>query len=135
MGENFSRLIDADHFLGRTAFDIPYQKEVPPANIRKEGKIFELELAVPGFAKDELQVTVKDGVLTIRGERSKSEHSETSKYILEEFNYNSFERSFRLAENIAHEDIAAKYENGLLKLTFIDVPEEEERDYRKVKVE
>ncbi|MBK7870221.1 MAG: Hsp20/alpha crystallin family protein [Saprospiraceae bacterium] len=101
MGENFSRLIDADHFLGRTAFDIPYQKEVPPANIRKEGKIFELELAVPGFAKDELQVTVKDGVLTIRGERSKSEHSETSKYILEEFNYNSFERSFRLAENIA----------------------------------
>ncbi|MDX1942674.1 MAG: Hsp20/alpha crystallin family protein [Saprospiraceae bacterium] len=135
MGENFAHLIDPDHFLGRTAFDIPYHKEMPPANIRKEGKIFELELAVPGFTKDELEVIVKDGVLTIRGERSRSEHSETSQYILEEFNYNSFERSFRLAENVAQEDIVAKYENGLLKLTFIDVPEEEERNYRKVKVE
>ncbi len=134
MGENFAHLIDPDHFLGRTAFDIPYTKEMPPANIRKSGKIFELELAVPGFTKDELEIIVKNGVLTIRGEKSKSEHLEGSKYILEEFNYNSFERSFHLAENIAHEDIEAKYENGLLKLTFVDVPEEEERDYRKVKV-
>lgn len=134
MGENFARLIDPDHFLGRTAFDIPYRKDQPPVNIKKDGKIFELELAVPGFKKDELEIILKDGILLIRGQKSKSEHSETSKYILEEFNFNSFERSFRLAENIAKEDIDAEYNNGILKLTFIDVPEEEERTYRKVAV-
>lgn len=134
MGENFARLIDPDHFLGRTAFDIPYRKDQPPVNIKKDGKIFELELAVPGFTKDELEIILKDGILLIRGEKSKSEHSETSKYILEEFNFNSFERSFRLAENIAKEDIDAEYNHGILKLTFIDVPEEEERTYRKVAV-
>ncbi len=134
MGENFARLIDPDHFLGRTAFDIPYRKDQPPVNIKKNGKIFELELAVPGFTKDELEIILKDGILLIRGEKSKSEHSETSKYILEEFNFNSFERSFRLAENIAKENIDAEYNNGILKLTFIDVPEEEERTYRKVAV-
>ncbi len=134
MGENFGHLIDPDHFMGRSAFDIPYGKEVPPANIRKDGKIFELELAVPGFSKDELEVILKDGVLTIRGEKSKSAHQETTQYVLEEFHYNSFERSFRLAPTVAQEGIEAKYENGILKLTFIDVPEEEEREYRKVKV-
>lgn len=135
MGENYAHLIDPDHFLGRSAFDIKYKEEVPPVNIiRKDEKIFELELAVPGFTKDELEVLVKDGVLTVRGEKSKSEHVEKSKYILEEFDFKSFERCFRLAENVAKENIEAEYRNGILKLTFVDVPEEEERTMRKVKV-
>lgn len=138
MGENYARLIDPDHFLGRSAFDIKYKDEevVPPVNIiRKDEKIFELELAVPGFTKDELEVLVQDGVLTVRGEKSKSEHVDRSKYILEEFNFKSFERCFRLAENVAKENIEAAYQNGILKLTFVDVPEEEERAHRRVKVE
>ncbi|HMO39622.1 MAG TPA: Hsp20/alpha crystallin family protein [Saprospiraceae bacterium] len=134
MGGYFAHLIDPDHFMGRTAFDIPYSKNAPPVNISKNGKIFAMEVAVPGFTKDELEVIVKNGVLTIRGEKSKSDHIERSEYILEEFNYNSFERSFRLAENIAEEGIDAVCENGMLKLTFIDVPDEEERSYRKVTV-
>lgn len=136
MGENYAHLIDPDHFLGRSAFDIKYKEEVPPVNIiRKDEKIFELELAVPGFTKDELEVLVKDGVLTVRGEKSKSEHVDRSKYILEEFNFKSFERCFRLAENVAKENIEAAYQNGILKLTFVDVPEEEERTHRRVKVQ
>lgn len=135
MGENFAHLIDPDHFLGRSAFDIKYKKDLPAANIiHKDEKIFELELAVPGFTKDELEVLVSNGILTIRGEKSKSDQKIRSKFILEEFDFRSFERCFRLAENIAHENIDAHYENGILKLTFIDVPEEDERTYRKVKV-
>ncbi len=138
MGENYARLIDPDHFLGRSAFDIKYKDDeaMPPVNIiRKDEKIFEMELAVPGFTKDELEVLVKDGVLTVRGEKSKSEHVDRSKYILEEFNFKSFERCFRLAENVAKENIEAAYQNGILKLTFVDVPEEEERTHRRVKVQ
>ncbi len=136
MGENFAHLIDPDHFLGRSAFDIPYKKKnVPPANIRQENKLFELELAVPGFNKDEIEIVVKDNLLIIKGEKSKSETITESNYILEEFNYNTFERSFRLSPKVAHEKISAQYKNGILVLTFIDVPEEEEMTYQKVKVE
>jgi len=135
MGEVYARLIDPDHFLGRSAFDIKYPKDVPPANIiHKDDKIFELQLAVPGFAKDEIEILVKEGVLTVRGEKSKSEQIEKSQYILEEFDFQSFERNFRLADSVAKENIDAEYKNGILKLTFVDVPEEEERTYRKVKV-
>ena len=42
MGEEFARLIDRNHFLGRSAFDIPYRKK-PPVNIIRVGKLYEME--------------------------------------------------------------------------------------------
>jgi HSP20 family molecular chaperone IbpA len=136
MGEGFAPLIDPNHFLGRSAFDIhyPHKDQVPPVNIKQDGKLFELELAIPGYNKSDLEVTVKDDMLTVSGEKRRSEQDNFTKYIFEEFNYSSFERSFKLDPRIAHEKITAKYENGILKLTFIDVPAEEEMLYQQVAV-
>ncbi|MCB0586866.1 MAG: Hsp20/alpha crystallin family protein [Phaeodactylibacter sp.] len=134
MGEEYARLIDPNHFLGRSAFDIHY-KNMPPVNIIQEGKLFEMEVIVPGFTKEELAVTVKDDILTIRGEKSVAPEDKKGEYILEEFGLDSFERKFKLARAIGHEKITAKYENGILRLTFIDVPKEEEKAYKKVAVE
>ncbi len=136
MGEGFSHLIDPSHFMGRSAFDIPYRdkEKVPPVNLKQDGKLFELEVAVPGYQKNELEITVNDELLTIKGEKRRSEQTNADKYIFEEFNYNSFERSFRLSPNIAHERITAQYENGILRLTFTDVPKEEETTYQRVMV-
>jgi len=136
MGEGFAHLIDPNHFMGRSAFDIPYRnkEKVPPVNLKQDGKLFELEVAVPGYEKEALEVTVENDLLTIKGEKSHSEQAQANKYIFEEFNLNSFERSFKLDPRIAHEKITAKYENGILKLTFTDVPAEEEMLYQKVNV-
>ena len=134
MGEEYAKLIDPDHFLGRSSFDIPYKK-VPPVNIIQEGKLYEMEVIVPGFTKEELDVTVKDDILTIRGEKSGTEGGRMDKYILEEFDFETFERKFKLAHAIGHEKITAKYENGILRLTFTDVPKEQEKAYKKVAVE
>ena len=136
MGETWARKIDPNHFLGRSAFDIPWRAgEVPAANIKKNGKVFELELAVPGFEKDEIDIVVKDDILVIRGEKSTSDTGTQSDYILEEFDFSSFERSFKLASTISHEKITARLERGILRVTFTDVPKEEEKAYQKVKVE
>jgi len=54
--------------------------------------------------------------------------------LLEEFNYAFFEREFRLNERIAREKIEARLEDGILYLTFIDVPKEEEKRFRDIKV-
>jgi len=134
MGEEYAKLIDPNHFLGRSSFDIHY-KDVPPVNIIQEGKLFEMEVMAPGFSKDELEITVKDDILTIRGEQSTSKKDKGGKYIVEEFDFKSFERKFKLANAIGHEKITAKYDNGILRLTFIDVAEEEEKAFKKVAVQ
>lgn len=135
MGEGFAHLIDPNHFMGRSAFDIPYrEKVVPPANLKQTDTLFELDVAVPGYEKNELEVTMDNDLLIIKGEKRHSEQIKAAKYIFEEFNYNTFERSFKIDPNISHEKITAKYENGILKLTFTDVPTEEETLYQKVAV-
>lgn len=133
MGEKFSPLIDKEHFLGHSP--IGYQKwNLPAVNVVKKGNLFEMEIAVPGFRKDELEVIVKDDILTIRGEKSAKNGQSDTVYILEEFNKDSFERRFRLGQGIGHEKIEAVYENGLLKLSFIDVPKEAEKEYQEIMV-
>ena len=136
MGERFAPLVDPNHFMGRSAFDIKrHNKDVPAANVIKKGKLFELQLAVPGYAKDELDVTLKDNILVVSGKKNyPSEEVVDKEFILEEFDYDSFERCFRLSSTIAHEKIEANYDNGILRISFEDVPEEEERAYQKVKV-
>lgn len=95
-----------------------------------------MEMAVPGFEKDEIEILLEDDILTIRGEKSKSEKvQKDEEFILEEFDFDSFERKFKLAASIAHEKITAKYDRGILRLTFIDVPKEEEKEFQTVKVE
>lgn len=137
IGDSYGSVIDHDHFLGRSAFDIPRKKRygMPPANVRKEGPLLVLELAIPGFSKEELDISVDHGYLKIKGERRSEEKKETASLIVEEFEVNSFERSFRLAREIMREEIIAKYEDGILRITFIDVPAEQERDRRVVPVQ
>ncbi len=137
MGEAYAPLIDRDHFLGRSAFDIPYESEnKPPVNFKHDGEIFELSIMVPGFAKNELKVTVEDDILIIKGEKVRSaKENETSRYIIEEFNLDSFERRFRLSEGVGHEKIVANYQNGILKLRFFDVPGDQEQYFKSIQVE
>lgn len=137
MGERFGTLIDPHHFGGKSAFDVKRPKrEVPPANLIKKEHLFELQLAIPGYKREELEVELRDDVLIVRGERTKSPTvmEKEGNFIVEEFDFDSFERSFRLSPDIAHEKIEATYEQGMLRITFEDVPDEEERAFQKVKV-
>lgn len=135
MGERYAHLIDPYHFLGRSAFEIPWNKDrlIPPANIKVDGELFTLELAVPGFTKEEIKVVLEDNVLIVKGEKS-TKGTKDDGFILEEFDFSSFERKFKVADTIAHEKITAKLENGVLHLTFVDVPKEEEAAYQTVDV-
>ena len=134
MGERWARLIDPHHFMGRSSFDIHAKKGLPPVNIIKDGKLFEMEIMVPGFKKGELDVSVDSGILTVKGEKDVSHEDRDGVFVLEEFDFSTFERKFKLSDNIAREKISARYENGILRLTFVDVPEEEETDRQTVEV-
>ncbi|MBK8703603.1 MAG: Hsp20/alpha crystallin family protein [Saprospiraceae bacterium] len=134
MGERYARLIDGDHFLGRSAFDIHRPKPHPPTNVMKSGPLYELEMPVPGYNKDEIVILVKNDILTVKGEKTRSTAETTIDYLQKEFELDRFERSFRLEPGVGREKITANLQNGILKLTFIDVPPEEEKPSQRVEV-
>ena len=88
-------------------------------DIRDNGESYLLEAELPGFKKEDIAVNLEGDTLTIRAERSDSTEEKDSKgnYIKRERVYGSFSRSFDMT-GIRTEDIAAAYEDGILKLTL-----------------
>ena len=88
----------------------------------KEG--YKVDIDLPGFTKDEIQMHLKDGVLTVSAAKGldKDEEDKKGKYIRKERYAGAMQRSFYVGENLTQEDIKAKYENGILRLS---VPKKE----------
>ena len=86
-------------------------------DIRDEGDKFVLEAELPGFAKEDIQLNVKDGILTISAQHKESSEEKDKKgnYIRRERRYGSFTRSFDIS-GIQEHAITAAYNNGVLEL-------------------
>jgi len=96
----------------------------PAVNIKENEHEYVVEMAVPGFKKEDFVIDVKDDVLTISSNVSKNVNEEKVRYTRREYEYAAFKRIFTLPENMVDVDkIAAKYENGEL---IVQVPKREE---------
>lgn len=89
---------------------------MPAVNISENDKFYEIEMAVPGMKKDQFTVDLDGDLLTIKGEMKEESEKTEKNYTRREFNFKSFTRSFTLPENVARENIEAKYLDGMLKL-------------------
>ncbi len=86
----------------------------PRVNIAETEKDFQISAELPGIEEKDVEVTLHDGVLTIKGQRqSEAEQKDKNFHRIESF-YGSFERSFALPDNIAEDKVDAKFKNGLL---------------------
>ena len=90
------------------------KRAIPALNIKENDDNFEIELAAPGFAKKDFDVTIDDGCLNISAEKEHSEEEKEDNYTRRGFSYNSFERSLQLPESVKQEEIKAKYNDGIL---------------------
>ena len=84
----------------------------------KEG--YELIIDVPGFKKEEVKVALKDGYLTVsaaKGLDEEQDDKKTGRYIRRERYAGTLSRSFYVGDAVSEEDIHAKYEDGILKLS------------------
>ncbi|NML21475.1 Hsp20/alpha crystallin family protein [Pseudoflavitalea sp. G-6-1-2] len=88
----------------------------PPVNVFESTNAFDIELSAAGLAKEDFQLNLENGLLTIAFEKKEAQKSEDQKVIRKEFSQRSFKRSFNLDEQVDAENISAKYENGVLKL-------------------
>ncbi len=84
---------------------------------------YQLEMALPGFDKDDIDVTINDNFIIIKAENSFQDDSHET-YNRKEFSYQSFKQNFRIPKNALKESISASYKNGILTL---DIPLKKEK--------
>ena len=126
---------DIDRWFYDDFFDREAEKTWAPAiDIEEKDGKYLLKADLPGLKKKDIHVELKDGYLTLKGERN-SEHEDKEKnYHRIERVYGSFQRSFKVPEGLTEKDIKAKYKDGTLELT-IPVPKVEKPKAIRVKVE
>ena len=98
---------------------------VPAVNIKESKDSFEVEVAAPGMKKEDFKIHLDNNLLTISSEsRVEHEDDNNGEYSRKEFSYQSFQRSFTLPKEVVDsENIKAKYNDGVLKLS---IPKREE---------
>jgi molecular chaperone IbpA len=101
----------------------------PPYNIERTSEnAYRVTVAVAGFGEKDLNVEVKDGVLTVAGKQEDAQTSETKSILYQGIAGRAFERRFRLADHV--EVRGAKLENGLLHVDLEQIVPEEKKPRR-----
>lgn len=95
-------------------------------DVQDLGSNYQLDIELPGYAKEDVRAELADGYLTISASRNTTneEKNQDGKYIRRERFCGSSQRRFYIGEGLKEEDIHASFENGILKLVF---PKEEQR--------
>ena len=95
-------------------------KNLMKTDIREHDGGYEVDIDLPGFKKDEINVDLEDGYLTISAAKGmdKDEEKKKGRYIRRERYAGAVQRSFYVGDALTQEDIKAKYEHGILKLSI-----------------
>ena len=96
----------------------------PKVNVKETDKAYEIEIANPGFGKDETKIDVKDHVIYVSmSSESKDENEDEHKYHVKQWSKSSYQESWNLPENVIEDQITAKNNDGVLTITL---PKKEE---------
>lgn len=92
----------------------------PATNVFETDNDFRLELLLPGFKKEDVQLNFHENILTVKVELPKNGNKEENEYKYEkrEFGVYNFERKFKIPKTVNSDKINAHFENGILKLTL-----------------
>ncbi|NND77252.1 MAG: Hsp20/alpha crystallin family protein [Flavobacteriales bacterium] len=93
-----------------------FGNSIPSANVREDEDQYFIDMAIPGFEKNDLNIDLNENILTVSSEQS-SENT-VEEYKMREFNYSSFKRSFKLPKEIDANKINASYKAGVLSVNI-----------------
>ena len=131
---NFDRLFD-EFFSSGPASGIRNDSLTgainPAVDVFEEDAAYVIKAELPGIEKKDISLDVSDGVLTLKGERKHEAEVNEDTYYRREMVYGTFQRSFRLPENVNAELIKADYKDGILK---VEIPKPEERKPKQITV-
>jgi HSP20 family protein len=116
MNALFRDFSESDNALTTASF-------VPPVDIYEDDKKVLLKLEVPGIEEKDLDVSVENNTLTVKGERKFEKEEKEENFHRIERRYGSFFRAFTLPPTVDTEHVKADYHNGILKLELNKRPE------------
>ena len=107
-------------------FDNNYTSSIMRTDVKSNDKEYTLSVDLPGVDKNNIEISLQDGYLTIEATRHSEEtdKEEKANYVFREKTYGRMSRSFYVGDGITEDSIKAKYENGILTL---DVPKEQKK--------
>ena len=107
----------------------------PSVNIIDDKDKFRLEVAAPGLNKNDFNLKLENGYLTISAKKEENkEEKEEGKYTRREFNYSYFSRSFHMPETADINKIAASYENGILSVEIAKKEEAKAGETKQIEI-
>ena len=105
-------------------------------DIKDTGNSYQLEMDLPGFKKEEIQVSLENGYLTVSAEKGLEEdQKEKAKYIRQERYLGACERSFYVGEGVSREDIKGEFKHGILTLTIPKKDQKKVEESRYITIE
>ncbi|MDG2108370.1 MAG: Hsp20/alpha crystallin family protein [Flavobacteriaceae bacterium] len=107
---------------------------IPAVNIKELDSQFEIELAVPGKEKNDFEIDLEDGILSISSTQEDKKLDDKEKFTRREFSYNSFRRSFSLPDSVDHTKIDANYKSGVLKVLLPKYKEAQPQPKKLIKI-
>ena len=104
-----------------------HEKNLMKTDIRDEKDHYEMLVDLPGFKKDEIQLSLQDGYLTISAEKGldKDENDKNGNLIRQERYSGALSRSYYIGESITEDEVKAKFEDGVLSII---IPKKEEKE-------
>jgi len=111
----------------------PGQAIRPDVDIRETDNEYQVQVDLPGIKKENLDIVIQDGVLTINAEtREENQEVESGRLIRQERRYGKYIRSLRLGADVNEDSVRAEYRDGILSLS---IPKAEEVKPKRVQVE
>jgi HSP20 family protein len=128
-----------DDLFTRDIFHHPFMRReeetLPLVNIHENNDGYEIEVAAPGMEKGDFSVEINNNVLVINANRTSQVEDKGDDYRRKEFNYQQFQRSFRLPETQVNQDnVSAKYNDGILHISVPKKEKEIESPSKKIEI-
>ena len=108
-----------DDFFRGDDFFSRREQSLMKTDIKVKGDKYIIEMDLPGYEKENINIELKDGYLTVSAKIEKENNSEEDeRYVHKERFYGECSRNFMVADDITEEDIVAEFKNGILKITI-----------------
>jgi len=104
----------------------------PSVDIYREGDNFILKSELPGLGKDDIEITVQDNMVTLKGTKKEEKEIKDEHYYHSERSFGAFERSFELPSTVDRSKIKASFKDGVLEVTL---PVAEEAKPKQIKID
>ena len=129
--QTLDSFFDTDRFFGFPRANLDHPIALPKVNVVEKDEAFYLEAETPGMTDKDISVEFNAGVLILKGLLEQDSTSEKTVYNIREFTRQSFERSFRISDQVDSETVSARMDQGILKVTL---PKKEQVKPKKIKI-